>query len=57
MGKAPRADDWVDKAGRASEPLVTWVAELLGTVAKERELRKVEHACLDAHEARGDIRQ
>jgi hypothetical protein len=36
---------------------VAWIAETLGVLRKERELRKIEHACLDEHEARGTIRQ
>ena len=57
IARAPRSGDWVDVAGRLSERAATWIAELLGTVDKERELRSIEHACLDEHERRGDIRQ
>jgi hypothetical protein len=57
IGKAPREDEWIDRAGRVSEALLNWIDSILGTVRKERELRKIEHACLDQHEARGDIRQ
>lgn len=58
MPKAPRADEWVDtRRGQLSERASTWIAGLLGTLTKERELRRIEHACLDQHEAQGTIRQ
>jgi hypothetical protein len=58
IAKAPRGDEWVDKdRGQLSERAAVWVGALLGTVDKEREYRRIEHACLDKHEKRGDIRQ
>ncbi len=54
---APREGEWVDKAARLSKEAATWIAELLGIIDKERELRAVEHACLDTHERKGFIRQ
>lgn len=57
IAKPPREDAWVDKAARLSKEAADWISELLGTVRKERELRAIEHACLDQHAARGDIRQ
>lgn len=44
-------------AARLSERASAWIAGLLGTVAKERSLRGLEHACLDSHEKKGLIRQ
>ena len=46
----PRADEWVEvKQGVAllSERAATWVQGLLGTLTKERELRRLEHECVD----------
>jgi hypothetical protein len=60
LPKAPRGDQWIetrDAKARLSERAAAWIAELLATVRKERELRRIEHACLDEHEARGAIRQ
>jgi hypothetical protein len=51
IGDPPQA------AARLSEAAATWIADLLGIVTTERGLRKVEHACLDRHEAEGLIRQ
>jgi hypothetical protein len=60
IGQACAADDWIEDAGgaaRLSECAVGFITEVLGTLAKERKLRKIEHACLDEHEKRGTIRQ
>jgi hypothetical protein len=66
IGAAPRAQDWVEckpqpgqklPACTLSETAANWIAELLGTLTKERSLRKVEHACLDDAEKRGLIQQ
>jgi hypothetical protein len=60
LSKACPADRWIetrDGKARLSECAVAWIAETLGVLRKERELRKIEHACLDEHEARGTIRQ
>jgi hypothetical protein len=52
----PAEDEWVDSHG-LSERAAVWITELLATVTKERSYRRIEHQCLDAHEARGTIRQ
>lgn len=61
IAAAPGAAEWVScdtpASCRLSEHAVTWIAELLGTVIKERALRKVEHDCLDDAEKRGLIQQ
>lgn len=63
----PKADEWIEwnpprpgkTAGEArlSEKAVTWVLEVLNVVTVSEGLRNVEHDCLDAHEAKGLIRQ
>jgi hypothetical protein len=64
---APRAGEWVawippstgSPVGVAllSERAATWIAEILGLLKTERDLRQIEHKCLDEHEAKGLIRQ
>ena len=53
---APRKEEWV-LDGMLSERAALWVVELLGIADMERELRGVEHDCLDDHEKRGVIVQ
>lgn len=67
MPREPKADEWVEwnpprpdkDAGEArlSEKAVTFVLELFAWGTTLEGLRNVEHACLDAHEAKGLIRQ
>ena len=65
ISAAPAADQWVDATpgvmgagmARLSEKAAVWIIELLGTVKKERDYRKIEHECLDEHEKKGLIRQ
>lgn len=66
ISKAPAADRWIEVKGasaagdayaRLSEEAANWITELLGTLTKERKLRKVEHECLDTAEKRGLIQQ
>ncbi len=54
ISPAPRADDWlstVESAGgkvvRLSEDAAKWVIQVLGIATQERQLRKIEHQCLD----------
>ena len=57
---APASGEWVAVVGGTvvlSERAATWIAEVLGLLDKERELRGEEHACLDDHEKRKIIRQ
>ena len=67
MPQAPRADEWLSwippstgspvGAALLSEKAATWIAEVLAGRREERELRRIEHKCLDDHEAKGLIRQ
>jgi hypothetical protein len=66
ISAAPAADAWVawfpgsttaQAAAVLSEQAVTWIAEVLGTIKKERQLRGIEHDCLDGLEKKGLIRQ
>ena len=63
----PAASEWVEwrpptpgqaqGTARLSEAAVLWIAETLAVTATLRELRRVEHECLDDAERRGLIRQ
>lgn len=63
----PKADEWIEwnpprpgkDAGEArlSEKAVNFVIELFAWGTAVEGLRNVEHDCLDAHEAKGLIRQ
>lgn len=63
----PKADEWIEwnpprpgkttGEARLSEKAVTWVLDVLNVLRVSEGLRKVEHDCLDAHEAKGLIRQ
>jgi hypothetical protein len=63
----PKADEWiewnpprpgkVEGEARLSEKAVNFVIDLLGWGMTIESLRKVEHKCLDEHEAKGLIRQ
>lgn len=65
--KEPGADEWVEwnpprpgkteGEARLSERAVTWILDVLKVVQVSEGYRKVEHNCLDAHEAKGLIRQ
>lgn len=65
--KEPKADEWIEwnpprpgkteGEARLSERAVNWIIEVLGVVRVSEGYRKVEHNCLDAHEAKGLIRQ
>lgn len=64
----PKADEWIEwipprpgsnsnGEARLSEKAVNFVLDLFNVVTVEKGLRKVEHECLDDHEAKGLIRQ
>jgi len=63
----PAADEWIEwnpprpgqRTGEArlSERTVTYILDLLNVVRVSEGYRKTEHDCLDAHEAKGRIRQ
>lgn len=67
MPVEPKADEWiewnpprpgkVEGEARLSERAVNFVIDLFAWGTTVEGLRNVEHDCLDAHEAKGLIRQ